>query len=192
MLETERLRQIRDQIGDRAWRDVALDELARASGLSRMTLYRRGITKDVIADGLAGLLATEYQEAAVPALVSPAPAPERLRLALEGFCRVNEAFLGLLDPLGSRVAAIFHEEGDENVLTRPLFTGALRRILQDGRGEGTLRLDADTDLDELATLLFNAGTWTYHHMRTGHRWSPDRAREQVVALLVAGMSAAPG
>ena len=184
-LETERLERIRDTLGHRSWHELGIEELARAAGLSRMTLHRRGITKDTLRGGLAELLIAEHRAAALPALTSDAPAPERLALALAGACDVDERYLGLIDGLEDELGQVFHEPGEGPVLTRPSFTDALRRILLDGERDGTLT--ARGDVDETATLLFNAAGWTYRHMRTGHRWSAEKAREQVVALLVAGV-----
>lgn len=184
-METERLERIRDTLGHRSWHELGIEELAGAAGLSRMTLHRRGITKDGLREGLAELLTAEHRAAALPALTSDAPAPERLALALSGVCEVDERYLGLIDGLGDQLAEVFHEPGEGPVLSRPSFTDALRRILLDGEREGTLA--ARGDVDETATLLFNAAGWTYRHMRTGHRWEAEKAREQVVGLLVAGV-----
>jgi AcrR family transcriptional regulator len=185
MLEVERIRQIRDELGDRPWHELALDELARSAGLSRMTFHRRGISREDILTGLAELLESEYQQAALLALTSLAPAPERLAEFLSGICEIDERYLGLMDALSQQLELIYHEPGDGEVLTREPFVGAIPRILQDGVNEGTLVVHGD--LQEMATLLFNATGWTYRHMRTGHRWPADKARAQVVALLVAGV-----
>ena len=184
-IERERLEAIRDELGARRWHDLRIEELATAAGLSRMTLHRRGIGKEEIRAALAELLADEFRAAALPALTSSAPADERLRVALEGICRVDERYLGLIEGLGDELEPIFHESGDGEVMTKGSFTEAIRRILEDGASEGNL--DPGTDAEEKATLIFNAAGWTYRHMRLGHRWDPDRAREQVVDLLVAGV-----
>jgi AcrR family transcriptional regulator len=187
MLEVERIRQIRDELGGRPWHELALDELARSAGLSRMTLHRRGISREDILTGLGEMLESEYQQAALPALSSLAPAPERLAVLLSGICEIDERYLGLMDALSTQLELIYHEPGDGEVLTREPFVGAIPRILQDGVTEGTLVVRGD--LKETATLLFNATGWTYRHMRTGHRWPADKAREQVVELVVAGVRA---
>jgi AcrR family transcriptional regulator len=186
VLAIERVERIRDEVGHRSWHELGLEELARAAGLSRMTLNRRGITKDQILEDLAALLASEYQAAALPALTALAPAPTRLAMALRSICEVEERYLGLLDALGDRLADVYHEPGAGEVLTLPSFTDALRRILQDGANEGTLAVGAS--IDETATLLLNAAGWTYRHMRTGHRWPPAKACDGVVDLLLAGVS----
>ncbi|HTU85966.1 MAG TPA: hypothetical protein VMF57_10360 [Solirubrobacteraceae bacterium] len=185
-LDPARLDRVRERLRDRDWRDVTVEDLADALGMSRMTLHRRGISKDVLLAQLAGVLEDEYREAILPALVSSAPPRERLRAALSALCGVNERYLGLLEALGRASAFVFHEEGEGPVLTRVTFTDALRRILEDGIADGTLRADDPT---EMATLLFNATGWTYRHMRTGHRWAPDQVRDQLVSLLLDGVAA---
>jgi hypothetical protein len=65
-----------------------------------------------------------------------------------------------------------------------VFAGALRRLLEDGRHDGSI---AVVDPEETATLLFNAVDHTYRHMRTGHRWPAPLARERVVALVLNGV-----
>jgi AcrR family transcriptional regulator len=185
MLSTEQLDHIRDAVRTTHWHDVRLEDIAGAAGLSRMTLHRRGVGKDDVLDRLAALLESEHQRAALPALTAPGDAATRLRLALEASCDVDERYLMLLDVLGDRRRnAIFHEEGDGPVLTRATFTDALRRLLEDGARDGTL--DPGEDPERTATLLFNAAGWTYRHMRLGHRWPPELARAEVVALLVRG------
>ncbi|MGE4427031.1 MAG: hypothetical protein AB7G37_11320, partial [Solirubrobacteraceae bacterium] len=184
-LEPERLERIRDQLGDRPWDMVTVAELAQAAGMSRMTLHRRGIGKPEIQGQLASLLERDYRDALLPALVARADGRERLRMALEAVCAVDERSLGTLWALGDRVGQVFHDPGDGPVLTRATFTDGLRRILEDGITDGTLRAE---DPEEAATLLFNAVGWTYRHLRRGHRWPPDRARDGVVALLLDGVT----
>lgn len=184
-LEPDRLRRVRDHLRDRDWREVTTEELAAAAGLSRMTLHRRGIAKDVVLAQLGTLLEDEYREALFPALASGAPPRERLRAALVAVCEVNERYLGVLDALGGASGFVFHEEGEGPVLSRASFTDGLRRILEDGVAAGELRCEDPT---ETATLLANATARTYRHMRTGHRWAPARVREQLIDLLLEGIA----
>jgi len=186
VLDAASLELVRDRLRDQDWGKVTTEELARALDMSRMTLHRRGLSKDVLLEQLARRLEGEYREAVFPALVSTAPSPERLRSALGALCEVNERYLGLLDALGQAREFVFHEKGDGPVLTKVSFTDALRRILEDGIADGTLRSENPA---EMATLLFNATGWTYRHMRTGHRWAPDHVRDQLVSLLLDGVAA---
>jgi AcrR family transcriptional regulator len=184
-LEPPRLEQIRDRLRERDWRDVTTEELARAAGVSRMTLHRRGLDKAQVLGQLGRQLEAEHREAAFAALLARAPARERLERALAAMCDVNERYLGVLDALDGALGLVFHEPGEGPVMTRATFTEALQRIVEDGVAQGTLRAP---DPAETATLLFNAVGHTYRHMRTGHRWPPERARERVVALLLDGIA----
>lgn len=183
-LEPERLIQLRDRLRERDWREVTTAELAEAAGVSRMTLHRRGLAKHEVLAQLGRLLEREHRDAAYPALTSTAPAPERLRMALSAMCEVNERYLALIDALDDALAVVFHEDGEGPVLSRASFTSALQRILEDGAAQGTVRSD---DPERDATLLFNAVGWTYRHMRLGHRWPPEQARDRLVALLLGGV-----
>jgi AcrR family transcriptional regulator len=186
MLSTDQLHGVREAVRDRRWQDVRLEDLAAAAGVSRMTLHRRGIGKAQVLDGLAALLEDDHRRAALPALTAPGDAAARLRLALEAACDVDERYLSLLDELSDRRRdAIFHEDGEGPVLTRAPFTDALRRLLEDGERDGTL--EPGPNPERTATLLFNAAGWTYRHLRVGHRWPPEQARDAVVDLLVRGV-----
>jgi AcrR family transcriptional regulator len=190
MLDEARLTQIRDRLGHRPWAELTLDDLAGAAGVSRVTLHRWGIGREDIRAGLIRLLEAEYRDAALPALVSDAAAPDRLAAVLRSVCAVDERYLGLLDALGDHLDALFHEDtatAAGETLTRATYTDPLQRILADGARDGTLRLPHDGA--ESATLLFNATGWTYRHMRIGHRWPPEKASARVVELLVDGVRA---
>jgi len=185
-LDPEMLLQVRDRLSARDWRSVTVAELAAAAGLSRMTLHRRGITKEQVLAELGARLQAEYREAMFAALTASGSARRRLGEALHAICEVDERYLGVLGALAGRLDAVYHETGEasEPVLTRAAFTAGLRRLLEDGAQDGSI---AVADPAETATLLFNAVGHTYRHMRTGHRWSPEVARERVVALVLDGL-----
>jgi len=180
------LTRIRDHLPARDWRDITTAELAAASGVSRMTLHRRGITKEAVLAQLGARLQAEYREALFDAVTATGSARERLRRALGAVCEVDERYLVVLDALAGGLDAIYHEPGAPGaaVLTRPGFTGALRRPLEDGARDGSIAVD---DPAETATLLFNAVGHTYRHMRTGHRWPADVVRERIVSLVLDGL-----
>jgi hypothetical protein len=58
--------------------------------------------------------------------------------------------------------------------------------LQDGAADGSL---ADEDPEETATLLLNLVSWTYRHLRRGHGWEPERARDGVLRIALDGVAA---
>jgi AcrR family transcriptional regulator len=168
------------------WRQATLERIAAEAGVSRMTLHRRGITRDGLLAALAERLETAYRSAMWPALTARGSGRERLESALAGYCEAIEANLEVLSALAEADHnAIFHDE-DRRGLTRPGFTEPIRRLLEDGAADGSLVAD---DAEETATLLLNLVGWTYRHLRRGHGWSADRARDGVLRIALDGVTA---
>jgi AcrR family transcriptional regulator len=178
----------RQAIERHGWRDSTLERIAEEAGLSRMTLHRRGVTRDAILASLGRGLEHDYRDALWVALTAPGDARERLEQGLEAICDVCDANLELLTALGDAPrAAIFHEtEGSGGVLTRAVFTEPIERILRDGAADGSLRA---VDPAETATVIFNLVGWTYRHLRRGHGWAPERARRAVLSISIDGLAA---
>jgi AcrR family transcriptional regulator len=177
----------RQAIERHGWRDATLERIADEAGLSRMTLHRRGVTREVVLDGLAQAFETEYRGAMWPALTAPGTARERLEQALDALCDICDANTELLAALGESTRwGIFHEEGDA-VLTRSVFTEPVERLLRDGAADGSLRRVEDPA--ETATVLYNLVSHTYRHLRRGHGWPPDRARRGILSLALDGIAA---
>jgi AcrR family transcriptional regulator len=168
------------------WDGLTLQRLAEEAGVSRMTLHRRGVSRELVLAALAGRLEADYRDALWPALTAPGSALERLELALTQLCGVVDGNLELMDALGHRERdALFHERG-KPALTKRVFTEPVQRLLADGAADGTLDVD---DPAETATVLFNLVGHTYRHLRTGHGWSAKRARERVLRLALRGVVA---
>ena len=62
----------------------------------------------------------------------------------------------------------------------------LERLLLDGAIDGSL---ARVDAQETATVLFNLVGHTYGHLRAGHGWNAQRARDGVLRLVTEGLIA---
>ena len=167
------------------WREATLERIATEAGVSRMTLHRRGITREGLLGGLSQRLEDEYREAMWPALTAAGTGRERLEQALGGYCDAVEANLEVLAALAEADHdAIFHEEGPQG-FSRPAFTEPIRRLLEDGAADGSLVVG---DPDETATLLLNLVSWTYRHLRRGHRWAAERARDGVLRIALDGVA----
>ena len=68
---------------------------------------------------------------------------------------------------------------------RDPFVAPFAKLLADGAADGTLA--SVPDPVETATVLFNAAGWAYVQLRHSQRWPADRARDGVLALVMAGL-----
>jgi AcrR family transcriptional regulator len=167
------------------WHGATLERIAEAAGVSRMTLHRRGVSREDLLRLLQAALEDEYRAALWPPLTARGDGRARLELALVAECEVVERHLELFEAMsaGAR-SAVFHEQGGRG-LTREVFVEPLRRILADGAADGSLR---ETDVDETATVLFNLVGFSYRHLRTGHAWDAERARAGVLEIALRGVA----
>jgi AcrR family transcriptional regulator len=167
---------------ERGWDGLTLERVAEAAGRARSTLWRQGLTRDVLIGALVGELAEDFQRAMYPVLTSSGTGRERLAQGLDALCDLLDRHLPLM--LASDEA--FHQEpspGRPPEYLRPFIT-----FLRDGAADGTLA--AGSDAVETADLVFNAVAWPYVHLRGRHRWAAGRARDGVVRLVLNGV--APG
>ncbi len=176
----------RRAIEQHGWQGATLERIAAEAGTSRMTLHRRGVTREAVLGALASSLEQQYREALWPALTAPGDGRARLEQALGALCGVVEENLALVAALGDRPRdAIFHEDDDGAGLTRSTFTGPVERILRDGAADGSLR--SVEDPAETATVLFNLIGWTYRHLRLSHGWTPERTTRGVLSIALDGV-----
>lgn len=187
--DSELLAAGRRVLAAHGYEGATAERIAQEAGVSRVTLHRRGITKEaVLADFVQGA-SERYREAMWPAVMADGSGRERLELALRTLCESAEDNLDMLIALRAQTDRVFHEPEAEP-LTRSLYTEPLERLLRDGIGDGSLR--AELDPVESATVLFNLVGWTYIHLRTGHGWPPQRAAEGVLDIAVGGVSSERG
>ena len=163
---------------------ATLDRIATEAGVSRVTLHRRGVTKDGLLAELVARATETYRAALWPALTGGGTGAQRLTQALEALCDSAEEHMALLVALRAQSDGVFHRDDQEEALTRSVFTGPLERLLRDGIADGSLR---EVDPTEMATVLFNLVGWTYIHLRTGHGWKPERARGAVLEPVLNGL-----
>ena len=164
---------------------ATLERIADEAGLSRVTLHRRGVSKDSLLAGLVAWATEDYRAALWPALTGDGGGADRLYDALVALCGVAEQHLALLVALRSQADSVFHRRED-SALTRGVWTAPIERLLRDGAADGSLRA---VDPRETATLLFNMVGWTYVHLRTGHGWPPERAVRAVIEPVLHGVIA---
>jgi AcrR family transcriptional regulator len=163
---------------------ASMAEIAGEAGIARMTLYRRGETREAIIRALRHELAREERERLLPILTSEGTARERLQRMLEAICQTTDEHADLLTGLdAATLNAIYHEERDD-ALTRSEFVAPIVRLLRDGALDGTLRTFSDPD--EAATVLYTQISYTYLHLRREHRWRAERATKAVTEFALLG------
>ncbi|MET9225619.1 TetR/AcrR family transcriptional regulator [Lentzea sp. NPDC003310] len=169
-------------IAEHGWHEFTLERVAQAAGISRVTLYRKGATRELLVEALVVGAAQAWQAGLWPALTGPGTAAERLRAALRASCVVVEQHLSLLAGLTNAPDPVFHLDGGD---TRNVYVAPFERLLHDGLADGSLR--ATLDPATTALLLFNIVPRTYIHLRAAHQWSPDRTAEALLDLLMPGV-----
>src|SRR5207245_1902769 len=63
---------------EHGWEGLTLERVAEAAGRARSTLWRQGLTLDVLLEALVGQLADDFQAALYPVLTSDGTGRERL------------------------------------------------------------------------------------------------------------------
>src|SRR5262249_47245173 len=157
--------------------------VAEAAGLSRVTAWRLGASREALVAALLRDLAVAYREAMWPALVGPGDARQRLDRALDALFEVIDAHLPLL--LASD--QVFHRAKAASIN----FNEPFARLFEDGIADGSLAPPGG-DPAEGAELLFNAVCWSYVHLRGRHGWRAERARHGLRELMTPAIVAVPG
>lgn len=167
--------------------EITLDRVAAEAGMSRATIYRRGVTRDDLVVALTGQAADTYHRAMLPALARPGTAAQRLRHALGALCDTADEHLHLLAGMFLARGEVFHQPGPE-ALVVDVFAEPFERLLRDGSADGTLRHLPPTIT---ATVLFNLVGWGYIHLRAAHEWQTPHAREAILDLVLNGLIPPP-
>ena len=165
--------------------NATLERIAAEAGLSRVTLHRRGVSKDRLLADLVARATEDYRRAVWPALTGAGSGAERLTQALVALCVCAEQYMAVLLAMRAQADGIFHGDEDE-ALTRTVFTEPLEKLLREGAADGSLR---EVDALETATVLFNLVGWTYIHLRSGHRWAAERATRATLDPVLHGLLA---
>jgi AcrR family transcriptional regulator len=181
------LRATADAIGKWGVVGVTLERIAAEAGMSRATIYRRGVSCEQLVDALVARMNEAFRDAVWPALTAPGTAAERLRAALDGMWRLAEEYLTLMSSMFTADDDEVHHEHPDGLVV-DVFAEPFERLLRDGAADGTLRGLPPT---VTATTLLSLAGWGYIHLREHHRWSPEQTRAAVLDLLLRGVLADP-
>src|SRR6266516_351155 len=161
---------------ERGWAGLTLERVAEAAGRARSTLWRQGLSRDVLVGALVGELADDFRSTMYPVLTAVGSGRERLAQGLEALCDVLERHL----PLMLATDEAFHQQPSPD--QPPDYLHPFIRFLREGADDGSLGLVAD--VVATADIAFNAVAWPYVHLRGRHGWPPEQARTRVVDLVL--------
>jgi AcrR family transcriptional regulator len=165
-------------LGDVGWDGLSLERVAERAGVSRVTLWRQGVSREALVDALLARLGQDYRDAMWPVLTADGNGRARLAAALEALCDVADRHLELLLVSDE----VFHRAPGN-------FLDPLVRALREGYGDGSVRRAGVAE--DVADAIFNTVCWSYVHLRARHRWSAQRARRLVLGLVADGYAAQP-
>jgi AcrR family transcriptional regulator len=166
----------RDQLGERAWAQVTMAEIAAAAGVSRQTLYNEFGTRDEFAQALVIREGSRFLDAVEEAIDENADDPlAALRAALERFLTIARE-----DPF---VRLLLGDDGTGGML--PLLTTQSRPVVEwaTGRLVGAMRAHwprvAERDLQDLADTVVRLAI---SHV-AAPRQTPGRTAASITRLL---------
>jgi AcrR family transcriptional regulator len=166
------------------WDGLTQERVAEKAGISRVTTWRQGITRERLIGALLDRLGDDFRAALWPVLTAPGNGAQRLVLGLERLCDVIDGNAPLLNATNKAFHWGFREEHGASLIA---FVEPYSRFLAEGAADGSLR-PIDGDLDEAAEVVFNTLCWTYLHLRSEHEVPPGRARTVVINLIMYGLA----
>ena len=169
---------------ERGFAGLTLERVAELSGRARSTLWRQGLTRDVLIGALVGDLAADFRATMYPILTSSGSGRERLTRGLEALCDLLDRHL----PLMLATDEAFHQETAPGV--PPDYLHPFIQFLREGVRDGSLAEPGD--VVRSADIAFNAVAWPYVHLRGRHEWAADEARTCVVGVVLHGIVGGEG
>ena len=165
---------------EHGWDGLTLERVAEAAGRARSTLWRQGLTLQVLVGSLVGELAADFRDSMFPILTSGGSGRDRLERGLVALCELLDRHL----PLMLATDEAFHQEPAPG--QPPDYLHPFIQFLREGAADGSLA--PGDDVVEAADVAFNAVAWTYVHLRGRHDWAAHRAAERVVGVVLNGLA----
>jgi AcrR family transcriptional regulator len=170
-------------LDEEGWAALRLDRIAEAAGVSRATVWRRGLTRRAVEQLLREQLAADYQALMWEPLTMPGTGADRFAAALRALCQVAERNL----PLLAHTDTAFHGPDLDAAGVSIDYFAPWLRILEQGQADGSLAPAAEPR--RFAVLVTDTVLFSYVHLRARHRrygWTPEAARDAVTSLVANG------
>jgi AcrR family transcriptional regulator len=156
---------------------LTLERIAAEADISRVTLHRRGHSKDEIFSALITGMFEEHRDALWPALVAGGNGAERLALAVGKTCDLCERDLSLMLAMRAQLDEAVHAGTNPERQPNWVVTEPFQVLARDGIADGSLR---DGDPEVFAALMATWTGTTYVNLRTMLGWRQRRARSVIV------------
>src|SRR5215217_9045374 len=89
-------RETIEVLRERGFDGLTLERVAEAAGRARSTLWRQGLTRDVLVGALVGELAADFQKTMYPILTTGGTGRDRLERGLVALCELLDRHLPLM------------------------------------------------------------------------------------------------
>jgi AcrR family transcriptional regulator len=165
---------------ERGFSGLTLERVAEVGGRARSTLWRQGLSREVLIGALVGELAEDFRQTMYPILTSPGSGLERLTRGLEALCDLLDRHL----PLMLATDEAFHQDTAPGV--PPDYLHPLIQFVREGAQDGSL--PEPDDVVRAADLAFNMTAWPYVHLRGRHEWPAKEAKACVVDVVLHGLT----
>ena len=167
---------------------ISLERIGEHAGMSRATIYRRGVTVETLLTATIGRAMDSFRASLWESLTGLDPAAVRLRAAAAAVLAATEQHLAVLTSTFAErgegdVDGPFHTKGPDGLIL-DVFAAPFERLLADGALDGTLR---PVPAKVAATVLLSTTVWGYVHLRRSHDWPAERARDAVLELALNGV-----
>jgi AcrR family transcriptional regulator len=184
--EPKLIEAARKAVEKHGYAGLTLERIAAEADVSRVTLHRRGHSKDEIFNALVVQVREEHRDALWPALTASGDGADRLRMAVAKVCDMCERDLDVMLATRAQFDAAAHGANGPDPQSNWIVAEPLQVLARDGIADGSLR---DGDPEVLGALLVNWTGWTYVHLRTAFGWKQRRAKGVVVDQLIAAFGA---
>jgi AcrR family transcriptional regulator len=181
-VDTDLRRATIDVLRERGFSGLTLERVAEVGGRARSTLWRQGLTREVLIGALTGELAEDFRQTMYPILTSAGSGLERLTRGLEALCDLLDRHLHLMLATDES----FHQETAPGV--PPDYLHPFIQFLREGAQDGSL--PAPADVVRAADVAFNMTAWPYVHLRGRHEWPAEEAKARVVGVVLHGIAGA--
>lgn len=172
---------------ERGYEATSTRDLAASLGIRPGSLYHYVDAKEALLLEIVAAVQTPGTSAVSDVLAGGGSASDRLAALIRAHAKTTTE-----DPVGAaillrEVRALPAARRAQLVTEMRTYRGAVERLVEEGRQDGSLRSSLDPGITAMA--LLGALNWMHRWLRPGEPWPVDRLVDQLPGLLMRGISA---